>query len=168
MSALLARFKESVDTIVSGHWRHPDRRPLWAFASERTKVVEIKALEEARRSGHDRVGTEHLLLGILAEGSGQAAASLGQRDILLPEVRSVVELLNGTGPADLKRTKWFITPQHTAALFAADEHSRKLDHTTIEPEHILYGILQDEDAAAVRILRYLGVNAPDLLLELRD
>lgn len=168
MIASLESFKERVGAIVSGDWRHPGRRPLWAFASERTKSVEIKALEEARRSGHDRIGTEHLLLGILAENSGRAATSLRRRGVLLREARPAVELLNGTKPADPKRTKWLNTPRHTAALLAADENSQKLDHPEIEPEHVLYGVLQHEGSAAVRILGYLGVSIPGLLLEIRE
>jgi len=155
-----------LERYVSGDWRHPDRRPLWAFASERTKRVEIKALEEARRSGYDRIGTEHLLLGILSENSGRAVTSLRRRDVLLSEVRPIVELLNGTRPADPEQTRWLLTPRHRAAMSAAEEYGCALDHPTIEPEHVLYGILRDEDAAASRILRYLGVSIPELLLEL--
>ncbi|WP_047863964.1 Clp protease N-terminal domain-containing protein [Rubrobacter aplysinae] len=166
MIALLERFWKGIGTVVSGDWRHPDRRPLWAFASERTKGVEIRALGEARRSGHERIGTEHLLVAILAEEVGEAAMSLRRRNVSLPEVRSLVELLNGTKPVEPKRSKWLNTPQHTAAMFAADGRSRQLGYTDIEPEHVLYGILLDEDAVATRILRYLGVSVSQLIPEL--
>lgn len=165
MIASLEQLRERIGSIVSGDWRHPDRRPLSAFASERTKRVRMEALEEARLSGQDRIGTEHLLLGILAENSGRAVTSLRRRNVLLSDVRPVVELLNGTNPTDPGKTKWFHTHEYHAAMFAAAEYSRTLDHPTIEPEHVLYAILQ-EDATASRILRYLEVSASDLLLDL--
>ena len=134
--------------------------------SEPAKAVMIKAIEQVRRSGRERIGTEHLLLGILAENRGEAAASLRRNNVQLAEVQSAEERLNGARTVDSKRKKWFYTRQCASARSAAEEYSRLLGCQTIEPEHLLYGILQSEDTEAVRILRSLGVNRRDLLATL--
>lgn len=166
MFAPFKGLKERLDAVSSGEGRRPHRRPLGSLMSGRTRAVRIGALEEARRSGHDRIGTEHLLLGILAENAGEAATRLRRNNVRLSDVRSAVERLNGAGTADPKRTKWPNTPQHTSALFASEERRRGLGCRTIEPEHVLYGILRVEDATAVRILRDLGAEPRDLLAAL--
>ncbi|MGB3633879.1 MAG: Clp protease N-terminal domain-containing protein, partial [Rubrobacteraceae bacterium] len=70
--------------------------------SERAKAVRLRTFEEARYLGHDRIGTEHLLLGILAQDNGEAAALLRRNNVKFSEVRSAADLLNGSAPADPK------------------------------------------------------------------
>ena len=164
--ATLKDFKERVGAIVTGEGRHPDRRPAAAYMSGHAKAVMVRALEEVRRSGRERIGTEHLLLRILTEDKGEVTAVLQRNNVRLAELRLAEERLNGTASVDLKKMKWYHTKHYASALSAAEEYSRLLGCQTIEPEHLLYGVLQSESAEAVRILRGLGVNRQDLLATL--
>lgn len=115
------------------------------------------AQEEARRLGHNLVGTEQILLGLLREGTSVAAMVLKDMDITLESTRKVVEKIIGRGsgfvPAEIP-----FTPKAKRLFEQSFKEARQLGHNYIGPEHLLLAILQDSDSVAGKVLQSLGVN----------
>ncbi|MEQ9550792.1 MAG: ATP-dependent Clp protease ATP-binding subunit [Coleofasciculus sp. G3-WIS-01] len=116
------------------------------------------AQEEARRLGHNLVGTEQILLGLLREGTSVAAIVLKEMDITLESTRKVVERIIGRGsgfvPAEIP-----FTPKAKRLFELSFKEARQLGHNYIGPEHLLLAILQDSDSVAGKVLQSLGVNS---------
>lgn len=115
------------------------------------------AQEEARRLGHNLVGTEQILLGLLREGTSVAAIVLKEMDVTLESTRKVVERIIGRGsgfvPAEIP-----FTPKAKRLFELSFKEARQLGHNYIGPEHLLLAILQDSDSVAGKVLQSLGVN----------
>lgn len=115
------------------------------------------AQEEARRLGHNLVGTEQILLGLLREGTSVAAIVLKDMDVTLESTRKVVEKIIGRGsgfvPAEIP-----FTPKAKRLFEQSFKEARQLGHNYIGPEHLLLAILQDSDSVAGKVLQSLGVN----------
>ncbi len=115
------------------------------------------AQEEARRLGHNLVGTEQILLGLLREGTSVAAIVLKEMDVTLESTRKVVEKIIGRGsgfvPAEIP-----FTPKAKRLFEQSFKEARQLGHNYIGPEHLLLAILQDTDSVAGKVLQSLGVN----------
>lgn len=115
------------------------------------------AQEEARRLGHNLVGTEQILLGLLREGTSVAAIVLKDMDVTLESTRKVVEKIIGRGsgfvPAEIP-----FTPKAKRLFEQSFKEARQLGHNYIGPEHLLLAILQDTDSVAGKVLQSLGVN----------
>jgi ATP-dependent Clp protease ATP-binding subunit ClpC len=114
------------------------------------------------RLHHDHIGTEHLLLGIVKEGSGLAAIVLDQFQVSLGTVRQKVEHLvhgpsSGSIPAKLPQTE-----RYARALSAAVEEARALSHNYIGTEHILLGLLREPDGTAARVLAEMNLKLDDV------
>jgi ATP-dependent Clp protease ATP-binding subunit ClpC len=125
--------------------------------TDRARRVVVLAQEEARILGHDYVGTEHLLLGLVHEGHGVAAKALESLGISLDGVRQRVEESVGRGQQAPSGHIPF-TAQAKDVLRLSLEESKGLQHDYVGTEHILLGLIRQGDGAAARVLAGLGAN----------
>lgn len=125
--------------------------------TERAEKVILLSQDEARRLGHNVVGTEHLLLGLVREGQGIAAKVLQSLGIGLDELRGEIEKVIGRGE-DVVIGKIGFTPRAKRVMELALDEARTLGHNYIGTEHILLGLLREEEGVAARVLRNLGVD----------
>lgn len=117
------------------------------------------ANQEAQRFNHEYVGTEHILLGLVKEGSGVGANVLKNLDVDLRKVRVEVEKLVKSGP---DRVPTFgnlpQTPRVKKVIEYAIEEARNLKHGWVGSEHLLLGLLREQDGVAAQVLIALGLN----------
>src|SRR5690554_770205 len=125
--------------------------------TERAQKVVVLSQEEARRLGHNVVGTEHILLGLAAKGEGVAARALQAIGISLEKVRAEVEKVIGRGEGAMQGNIGF-TPRAKRVLELAFDEARQLGHTYIGTEHILLGLIREGEGIAAQILRNLGAD----------
>ena len=125
--------------------------------TERAQRVIVLSQEEARRLGHNVVGTEHLLLGLIAEGEGVAARALQSLDISVDQVRAEVERVIGRGEHPTEGQIGF-TPRSKRVLELAFDEARQLGHTYIGTEHILLGLIREGEGIAAQVLQNLGAD----------
>ncbi|MGD1903876.1 MAG: ATP-dependent Clp protease ATP-binding subunit [Geitlerinemataceae cyanobacterium] len=130
------------------------------FTDKAIRVVML-AQEESRRLGHNMVGTEQLLLGLLGEGRNVAAKVLEKFEVTRDEAREEVEQIVGRG-SGLTSPEIPFTPKAKRVLENAVEESRQLGNNYIAPEHILLGLTRDENGVAVTVLENLGVDRAEL------
>ena len=126
--------------------------------TERARKVIILAKEEARRFNHDYIGTEHILLGLIREGEGVAAAVLQKMGISLENIRLEVEKLVQPGPATQIIGDIPFTPRAKKALELAAEEARSLGHNYIGTEHLLLGLIREGEGIASQVLLNLGMD----------
>ncbi len=126
--------------------------------TERARKVIILAKEEARRFNHDYIGTEHILLGLLREGEGVAAAVLKKIGVSLENIRLEVEKLVQPGPATQIIGDIPFTPRAKKALELAAEEARSLGHNYIGTEHLLLGLIREGEGIASQVLLNLGMD----------
>ncbi|MBU1871844.1 MAG: ATP-dependent Clp protease ATP-binding subunit [Candidatus Omnitrophica bacterium] len=126
--------------------------------TERARKVIILAKEEARRFNHDYIGTEHILLGLVREGEGVAAAVLQNMGTSLETIRLEVEKLVQPGPATQILGDIPFTPRAKKVLEIAAEEARSLGHNYIGTEHILLGLIREGEGAASQVLLNLGLD----------
>ena len=125
--------------------------------TERAQRVIGLAQEEARQLGHNVVGTEHILLGLIAEGEGVAARALQGAGVSLEKVRREVERVIGRGDA-VPSAQIGFTPRAKRVLELSFGEARQLGHTYIGTEHILLGLVREGEGVAAQVLRNLGVD----------
>ncbi|MBV9389330.1 MAG: metalloregulator ArsR/SmtB family transcription factor [Chroococcidiopsidaceae cyanobacterium CP_BM_ER_R8_30] len=142
-----------------------ERIPLQRFTQPAVRAMEL-AQNEARQSGHDFVGTEHMLLGLISEGSGVAAQVLRSLGVTLEQARTTVEGCIGRGRGSVLRDIPF-TPRAKHVLDLSLEQVRQVGQNQIDTEHLLLSILQEGGGVAVRVLANLGVDLPHLEQQLR-
>lgn len=130
--------------------------------TDRVQRVIIIAQEEAKRLNHDYVGTEHLLLGLVALGEGVAAKVLSNLGVDLRKVRNEVEKLVGTGDNVMLLGEIPFTPRSKKVLELAVEEAQSMGHTYVGTEHLLLGILREEEGIAARVLENLAVKINDV------
>jgi ATP-dependent Clp protease ATP-binding subunit ClpA len=131
--------------------------PLLRLSDRARKVVRL-AKDEAKRLKHDHVRTEHLLLGLVAEGSGIAVHVLKRLNVDLHYVRSELERIVGRSPSiEVPRNPSF-APSAKRALELAVEEADGLGHNYIGTEHLLLGLLREGEGIAGLVLRNLGVS----------
>lgn len=126
--------------------------------TERAHRVILLAQEEARQSGHDFIGTEHLLLGLIREGGGIAAKALESLGISLETVRSEVRKIIGQGQPSTSAEVSFTPRAKKVVLELAAEEARLLGHNYVGTEHILLGLIREEEGVAARVLSSLGAD----------
>lgn len=124
--------------------------------TERSQRVLALAQEEAVRLGHNNIGTEHILLGLVKEGEGIAAKALLSLNISLEKVQAEVETLIGKGQE--KPTTIAYTPRAKKVIELSMDEARKLGHTYVGTEHILLGLIREGEGVAARVLNNLGVS----------
>jgi ATP-dependent Clp protease ATP-binding subunit ClpC len=130
------------------------------FRENSVKVVML-AQEEARRLGHNFVGTEQLLLGLIAEGEGIAAQVLKSMGVNLRDARIEVENIIGRGSGSASVEIPF-TPRGKKALENAFGESSQFRHRYINTEHLVLGLIRVNEGVAVRVLENLGINLDQL------
>ena len=126
--------------------------------TERARKVLVLAKEEARRFNHDYIGTEHILLGLLREGEGVACAVLQNLGVDLNRLRKELERLISPGSITTIGGDLPFTPRAKKALELAAEEARNLGHNYIGTEHILLGLLREEEGLAAQVLYGMGVD----------
>jgi ATP-dependent Clp protease ATP-binding subunit ClpC len=130
--------------------------------TDRARKVMNYAKEEALRFNHEYIGTEHILLGLVKEGSGVAAQVLHNLDIDIKKIRLEVEKMVQSGP-DLKSIGQLpLTPRAKKVLDLATEEAKSLGHNYIGTEHILLGLLREQEGVAARVLMNLGLKLEDV------
>lgn len=125
--------------------------------TERARKVVYLAQQEAARLGHNVVGTEHLLLGLVAEGEGVAAKGLENMDIDLAKIRKEVERIIGNGEPNPFGEIPF-TPRAKRVLELAYDESRQFSHNYVGTEHILLGLIREGEGVAAQVLKNLGAD----------
>jgi len=126
--------------------------------TERARKVIVLAKEEARRFNHDYIGTEHLLLGLIREGEGVAAAVLQKMGLGLEAIRLEVEKLVQPGPSTQMQGDVPFTPRSKKALELSAEEARSLGHNYIGTEHLLLGLIREGEGVASQVLINLGLD----------
>jgi len=126
--------------------------------TERARLVVVLAQDEARGLKHNYIGTEHILLGLLREGEGLAARVLGSFDITVEEVRAQVARIVGQGEVVTTGQIPF-TPRAKKVLELALREAISLGHDYIGTEHILLGIVRENEGVAARILLDFDADA---------
>ncbi|KAG2571783.1 chaperone protein ClpC1, chloroplastic-like [Panicum virgatum] len=126
------------------------------FTEKAIKVIML-AQEEARRLGHNFVGTEQILLGLIGEGTGIAAKVLKSMGINLKDARVEVEKIIGRGSGFVAVEIPF-TPRAKRVLELSLEEARQLGHNYIGSEHLLLGLLREGEGVAARVLESLGAD----------
>ena len=126
------------------------------FTEKAIKVIML-AQEEARRLGHNFVGTEQILLGLIGEGTGVAAKVLKAMGVNLKEARVEVEKIIGRGSGFVAVEIPF-TPRAKRVLELSLEEARQLGHNYIGTEHLLLGLIREGEGVAARVLENLGVD----------
>ncbi|MCK5259619.1 MAG: ATP-dependent Clp protease ATP-binding subunit [Candidatus Omnitrophica bacterium] len=136
--------------------------------TERARKVIVYAKEEARRFNHDYIGTEHLLLGLVREGEGVAAAVLQKLGLDLETIRIEVEKLVQPGPQTQVLGDIPFTPRSKKALELSAEEARALGHNYIGTEHLLLGLVKEGEGMAYRVLLNLGLDLGKLRNEVME
>lgn len=126
------------------------------FTEKAIKVVML-AQEEARRLGHNFVGTEQILLGLLGESTGIAAKTLKSTGVTLKEARVETEKIIGRASGFVAVEIPF-TPRAKRVLELSWDEARQLGHNYIGTEHLLLGLIREGNGVAVRVLQVLGVD----------
>ncbi|GJM76928.1 hypothetical protein HMSSN036_91440 [Paenibacillus macerans] len=124
--------------------------------TERAQKVLALAQEEAVRLGHNNIGTEHVLLGLIREGEGIAAKALIGLGLGLEKIQDEVETLIGRGQE--QPTNIAYTPRAKKVIELSMDEARKLGHTYVGTEHILLGLIREGEGVAARVLNNLGIS----------
>ncbi len=124
--------------------------------TERAQKVLSLAQEEAVRLGHNNIGTEHILLGLIREGEGIAAKALIALGLGLEKIQDEVESLIGRGQEQPSNIAY--TPRAKKVIELSMDEARKLGHTYVGTEHILLGLIREGEGVAARVLNNLGVS----------
>lgn len=139
--------------------------------TDRARKVFSLANEEAKRRNHEHIGTEHVLLGLLNEGSGVGAYVLKSLQIDFDAVRHQVGLLAPQGPATsyaCYNCKLPQTPSCLKMVEYAIEESLNLNHDYVGTEHLLLGLLRDHDGGAAQALTSTGLTLEQVRQEVRN
>ena len=130
------------------------------FTDKAIKAIMLSQ-EEARRLGHNFVGTEQILLGLIGEGTGVAAKVLTELGVTLQDARKEVEQIIGRGsgfvPAEIP-----FTPKVKSVFERSFEEARQVGHNYIGPEHLLLGLLRVGEGVAIKVLENLGVEPSEV------
>src|SRR5262249_39699952 len=135
--------------------RHPT---MYERFTDRARKVMQLANQEAQRLSHEYVGTEHILLGLVKEGSGVAANVLKNLDINLGKIRLEVEKLTRPGPEVSCPGKLPQTPKAKKVIEYSVEEARALNHNYVGTEHVLLGLLREQEGVAAQVLMNLGLR----------
>ncbi|AQQ72223.1 ATP-dependent Clp protease ATP-binding subunit ClpC [Limihaloglobus sulfuriphilus] len=130
--------------------------------TDRARKVMVLANQEAQRFNHEYIGTEHLFLGLVKEGSGVGATVLRNLGIDIRKVRIEVEKMVKSGPNVVSLGKLPQTPRVKRVIEYAIEEARSLNHNYIGTEHILLGLLRETEGIAAQVMLNLGVNLEDV------
>jgi ATP-dependent Clp protease ATP-binding subunit ClpC len=131
------------------------------FTDRARKVMQL-ANQEAQRFNHEYIGTEHILLGLVKEGSGVAANVLKNLDVDLRKIRLEVEKIVQSGPDMVTMGKLPQTPRAKKVIEYAIEEARQLNHNYVGTEHLLLGLLREQEGVAAQVLMNLGLKLDEV------
>jgi len=131
------------------------------FTDRARKVMQL-ANQEAQRFNHEYIGTEHILLGLVKEGSGVAANVLKNLEVDLRKIRLEVEKLVQSGPEMVTVGTLPQTPRAKKVIEYSMEEARNLNHSYVGTEHILLGLLREQEGVAAQVLMNLGLKLEDV------
>jgi len=169
------RFFESFDNcgycdiikVYGGFFRIStcERAKMFERFTDRARKVMALANQEAQRFNHEFIGTEHILLGLVKEGSGVGATVLKNLDVDIKKLRIEVEKLVHSGPDMVTMGKLPQTPKAKKVIEYAIEEARHLNHNYVGTEHILLGLLREAEGIAAQVLMNLGLKLEDVRQE---
>lgn len=133
--------------------------------TDRARKVMALANQEAQRFNHEYIGTEHVLLGLVKEGSGVGANVLKNLDVDIKKLRLEIEKLVKSGPDMVTMGKLPQTPRAKKVIEYAIEEARALNHNYVGTEHILLGLLRETEGIAAQVLMNLGLKLEDVRQE---
>src|SRR5262245_49834792 len=142
--------------------------PMFDRFTDRAKKVMNLARQEAQRFNHEYLGTEHILLGLVQEGSGVAANVLRNMNIDLAKIRTEGEKLVKTGPSMVTMGQLPFTPRAKKVLELSMEEAGNLGHNYIGTEHLLLGLIKENEGIAAKVLTNLGVKLEDVREEVLE
>ena len=131
------------------------------FTDRARRVMQL-ANQEAQRFNHEYIGTEHILLGLIKEGSGVAANVLKNLGIDLRKIRLEVENVVNPGPDMVTMGKLPQTPRAKKVIEYSMEEARNLNHNYVGTEHLLLGLLREHEGVAAQVLMNLGLRLEDV------
>jgi ATP-dependent Clp protease ATP-binding subunit ClpC len=131
------------------------------FTDRARKVMQL-ANQEAQRFNHEYVGTEHVLLGLIKEGSGVAANVLRNLDVDLRKIRNEIEKIVQAGPEMVTMGKLPQTPRAKKVIEYAIEEARNLNHNYVGTEHLLLGLLREQEGVAAQVLMNLNLKLEEV------
>jgi ATP-dependent Clp protease ATP-binding subunit ClpA len=126
--------------------------------TERARQAVVLAQDEARALGHGYIGTEHLVLGILREGEGRGAVALAALGVTDVEVRERVTRIDGRGD-EIPTGQIAFTPHLKRTLELSLREALSLGHNHIGTEHLLLGLVRDNEGVGSQVLLEMGVDA---------
>lgn len=135
-----------------------DDKKNFGNLTPRARQVFVLARKEAERFNHEYIGTEHLLLGILALGEGVAVEALKSLGLRLDQLRLEVEKICGTGGATKTDGPLPLTPRLKRVLMLAQAEAQSMNYNFIGTEHLLLAVLREGESAAARVLANLKIN----------
>src|SRR4051794_13664746 len=143
---------------------NPETASMYERFTDRARKVMQLANQEAQRFNHEYIGTEHILLGLVKEGSGVAANVLKNLDIDLRKIRLEVEKIVQTGPGSEMVTMGKLpqTPRAKKVIENSIEEARNLNHNYVGTEHLLLGLLREQEGVAAQVLMNLGLKLEDV------
>ncbi|MBL9079678.1 MAG: ATP-dependent Clp protease ATP-binding subunit [Planctomycetes bacterium] len=136
--------------------------------TDRAKKVMSFARQEAMKFNHEYIGTEHILLGLVQEGSGVAANVLKNMSIDLDKIRHEVEKIVKTGPSMVTMGQLPFTPRAKKVLELSLEEASQLSHNYIGTEHLLLGLIRENEGIAAQVLMNLGVKLDEVREEVLE
>lgn len=136
--------------------------------TERARKVILLAKEEAKRFNHDYIGTEHILLGLIREGEGVAAAILASLGLGPDKIRSEIEKLVQPGPPTIVSGDIPFTPKAKKVIELAMDEARELGHNYIGTEHLLLGLIREGEGVASQVLVNLGLGLDKVRAEVMN
>jgi ATP-dependent Clp protease ATP-binding subunit ClpC len=135
---------------------------MYARFTDRARKVMQLANQEAQCMKREYIGSEHILLGLVSEGSGVAANVLKSLDVDLRKIRKQIETMVETGSDKAMAGTLPETPRAKKVLAYTIEEARKLGHNYVGTEHLLLGLLRDPDCLAAQVLMSLGLKLEDV------
>ena len=136
--------------------------------TDRAKKVMSFARQEAMKFNHEYIGTEHILLGLVQEGSGVAANVLKNMNIDLEKIRHEVEKIVKTGPSMVTMGQLPFTPRAKKVLELSMEEASQLSHNYIGTEHLLLGLIRENEGIAAQVMMNLGVKLEEVREEVLE
>jgi ATP-dependent Clp protease ATP-binding subunit ClpC len=131
------------------------------FTERALKVMQL-ANQESRRFNHQYIGTEHILLGLVKEGSGVGSRVLRKLNLNPRKIRVKVERVFQTGPEMVTMRKQPLTPRAKKVIEYAMDEARNLGQNYIGTEHLLLGLMREQEGVAAHVLMQLGMKLKDV------
>jgi ATP-dependent Clp protease ATP-binding subunit ClpA len=160
--------REVIDLLGVGSIQEPAGRSAYERFSNRARKIMQLANQEAQRFNHTYIGTEHVLLGLIKDGCGVAANVLENLDIDPLKIRLEVEKLMLSGPDTVTMGKLPQTPRAKKVIEYSIEEARNLKHDYVGTEHILLGLIREQEGVASQVLMNLGLKLGDVREEVRQ